>query len=123
MNNTAKLGAILPALLNPATAVIGVGIGLLWLLSEDEETADQPDAATVGDALTVGTEVGATAVAEPLLAVGSQPHTDVSDPRDTAPVAISDVEQKELIRKTMSELGKRSAAARAKRKAQMLEQS
>jgi hypothetical protein len=119
MKNTVKFGAILPALLNPATAVVGVGLGLLWLLSadDDEETAAQADVPSVGAAFPDGSEVAGTNVTEPLLAVESQPDTVAPEAHETAPVEISDAEQKEMIRKTMSELGKRSAAARAKKKA------
>jgi hypothetical protein len=125
MNNTVKLGANLPALLNPATAVIGVGFGLLWLLSsdDDDETAAQADVATIDAAIPDGTEVGATTVVEPLLTVESQPHKDALEPRETEPAAISEAEQKEMIRKTMSELGKRSAATRAKKRAMQYERN
>lgn len=125
MNNTVKLGAILPVLLNPATAVIGVGLGLMWLLSadDDEETAAQVDVATTGAILPDGKEVAATDLTEPLPALENQTHTVATEPYETAPTAISEAEQKEMIRKTMSELGKRSAAARAKKKAGLLEQA
>ena len=36
--HNAKLGLMLPAILNPATAaVVGIGLGLLWLLRDDEQ--------------------------------------------------------------------------------------
>jgi hypothetical protein len=118
MNNTAKLGAILPALLNPATAVIGVGLGLLWLLSsdDDEETDAQADVPTVGVALPDGNKVAATDLTKPRPTVENRPDTVALELCDAAPAAISEAVQKEMIRKTMSELGKRSAAARAKKK-------
>ena len=121
MNNTVKIGAILPVLLNPATAVIGIGLGVLWLLSDDdnEETAAQVDVATTGAILPDGKDVAATNVTEPLPTVERQPDTVARETSETIPDAV----QKEMIRKTMSELGKRSAAARAKKKAWLLEQS
>jgi hypothetical protein len=76
MNNTEKLGAILPALLNPATAVVGVGLGLLWLLSsegDDEETDAQADVPTVGVALPDGNKVAATDLTKPLPTVENRP--------------------------------------------------
>jgi hypothetical protein len=99
MNNTVKLGAILPALLNPATAVIGVGIGLLWLLSDDddEETGGHADVPTVGDALLDGTEVAVTTVVEPLPTVEKKPDTAAPKTSETMP----DADQKEMIRKTI----------------------
>jgi hypothetical protein len=36
--NTAKLGLFIPALLNPVTlAAVGIRLGLMWLLRDDEE--------------------------------------------------------------------------------------
>jgi hypothetical protein len=36
--NTAKLGLFIPALLNPVTrAAVGIGLGLLWLLRDEEQ--------------------------------------------------------------------------------------
>lgn len=122
MNNTAKLGLLLPAILNPATAVIGIGFGLLWLLrdDEDETTVDpepikraQPVVRTVVEPLPAVELIAAAPLAEPL-ETGTVTVETVSEP---TPTAISEVDQSEMIRKAMSELGKRSAAARAMKRA------
>jgi hypothetical protein len=45
--HNAKLGLMLPAILNPATAaVVGIGLGLLWLLRDDEREAAVDDVPT-----------------------------------------------------------------------------
>jgi hypothetical protein len=110
MNNTVKLSAILPALLNPATAVIGVGLGLLWWLryDDEDEATVQADVVTARAMLTDDIELAATNPTKPLPTVEKKPDTDAMEPRETAPAAIFEAEQKEMIRKTMSELGKRS---------------
>jgi hypothetical protein len=42
--HNAKLGLMLPAILNPATAAaVGIGLGLLWLLRDDEQEATVDD--------------------------------------------------------------------------------
>ncbi|MFT5629685.1 MAG: hypothetical protein ACI9HB_000847 [Gammaproteobacteria bacterium] len=127
--NTAKLGFLLPVVLNPATAAaVGIGLGLLWLLRDDEEEATveavplKPPMSAVG------------AVVEPLPAVEQNEVQPVYEPSNdaiemekaevapetlkTLPATISKPVQSEIIRKAMSELGKRSAAARAQKKAQ-----
>ena len=122
----AKLSLILPAVLNPATAaLVGIGliaVGLYRMLPDDEEDA------SVGVLPVNGSKQAAETVKTRLSAV--QPcQTQISDEpaaeaRETAnaniaiaSATISDSDQGEIIRKAMSELGKRSAAARAKKKA------
>ena len=125
--NTAKLGLLLPVVLNPATAaVVGIGLGLLWLLRDDEEEA------TVEAVPNKLTQLAVRTVEKPLPAVEQsevqpvyEPSNDAMETVETAPetletppAAISKPDQSEMIRKAMSELGKRSAAARAKKKAE-----
>jgi hypothetical protein len=105
--HNAKLGLILPAILNPATAaVVGIGLGLLWLLRDDEQEA------TVDDMPIKLPSSAVTAVEQPVLAVDQRPSEPAPEAYDP------EVDQKEAIRATMSELGKRSAMARAKKKAE-----
>lgn len=112
MNNTAKLGLLLPAVLNPATAAVGIGLGLFWLFREDEDEDEAsvelakikrlppPKQTAVKRLATVERDVGEAKASEAM------------------PAPVPDADQKEIIRSAMSELGKRSAAARAKRKAE-----
>ncbi len=131
MNNTTKLGLLLPAVLNPATAAIvgiaAIAVGLYRMLPDDGEEA------TVDAVAANGPEGAVPTVETPLEAVEegevAQVSELLSEAPSTAPVALktdetptSDLEQSEVIRKAMSELGKRSAAARAKKKAEVEEQ-
>jgi hypothetical protein len=108
--HNAKLGLMLPAILNPATAaVVGIGLGLLWLLGDDEQEG------TVAD---VPIKLPSSAVAvQPVRAVDPRPCESTLEAYDAEIVPIPEADQKEAIRSTMSELGKRSAIARAKKKA------
>jgi hypothetical protein len=128
--NHAKLGFILPAVLNPATAaVVGIGLialGLYRLLDDDEEEATV-DAAPINGpeqaVLTVETRLPAVELSgiQPVYEPSNdaqQPAGTVPETLETPPAAISEADQSEMIRKAMSELGKRSAAARAKKKAE-----
>lgn len=104
-----SIGAALPLLLNPATLCV-VAIGALgWKiynqLLEDEED-DSPAVPTLQ------TNSQATAQLETA--------TKASEEVETCPNSderADDEERNQIIRQAMSELGKRSAAARAKRKA------
>jgi hypothetical protein len=131
MNNTTKLGLLLPAVLNPATAAIvgiaAIAVGLYRMLPDDGEEA------TVDAVAANGPEGAVPTVEPPLEAVEvgevAQVSELLSEAQSTAPVALktdetptSDLGQSEVIRKAMSELGKRSAAARAKKKAEREEQ-
>jgi hypothetical protein len=127
MNDTAKLGAILPAILNPATAVIGIGLGLLWLLSDDddEEGGDKVNLVTVRETSPNRPAMVMPAAVKPLTSVETQPEEIVLEASEPAsPTSMtSEADQNEMIRNAMSELGKRSAAARAKKKAEHVEHS
>lgn len=111
--NNAKLGFLMPVVLNPATAaVVGIGLGLLWLLRYDEK--DAPADAVPIDLLTPAV----LTVAEPLPAVKNLPMKVEIVATGAAHTAISKPDQKEMILNAVSELGRRSAAARAKKKAE-----
>jgi hypothetical protein len=111
--NTTKLGFLLPVLLNPATAaVVGIGLGLLWLLRDDEEEATV-DAAPINRA-----KPTARTDAQRVPAVEVLPDKIVPEAREAVPAGTLEAAQKEIIRTAMSELGKRSAAARAIKKAE-----
>jgi hypothetical protein len=130
--HTAKLALLLPTVLNPATvavAVVGIGliaVGLLRWLGDDEEEPTVVAVQLSAPKSAVGT------VVEPLPAVELsedkrvyEPYNDAMEAVETAPetlatprAAITEAEQSEMIRKAMSELGKRSAVARAEKKAQ-----
>lgn len=112
MNNTAKLGILLPTVLNPATAAFGIGLGLLWLLRDDE------DEATVEPVKIKRLPPPAQTAAKPLPTVEALVEQVVPVTDQAVPAPIPDTDQKEMIRSAMSELGKRSAAARAKKKAE-----
>lgn len=139
MNGTRTgLGVMAPALLNPGTATIIavglVGYGLIKLLSEDEEDEGHEDANGSVEPQernsTVGT-VEAT-VDMPLGNHLEQPPVVTDAPLQTLQEAVaerfdtaqeetklpqeSDAARQEMIRQYMSELGKRSAAARAKKR-------
>lgn len=123
--NTAKLGFLLPVVLNPATAAaVGIGLGLLWLLRDDEEeaTVDAVPIKQTKPIQTVGRRLPTAELIEYRLSKPSddvsQPDVTASEARATAPAPTSEADQREMIRKAMSELGKRSAAARATKKSE-----
>jgi hypothetical protein len=122
MNNSAKLGLLMPAVLNPATAaVIGIAaiaVGIYRMLPDDEKEA------TVGVVSSHASKQLTPTVEARLPAVeldDVQRKCELSgDAHETAPAKpLSDDDQSAMIRKTMSELGKRSAVARAKKKADL----
>jgi len=116
--NNAKLGLLLPAILNPAVAAaFGIGIvavGLYRLLPDDDEGA------TVEDVPSDGRKLALPVTKQPVPTVEvnevQRVHVPSNEPLQTAPVATDEPDQGEMIRKAMSELGKRSAAARAEKK-------
>lgn len=123
----AKLGLILPAVLNPATAaVLGIGliaVGLYRMLPDDDEGA------TASALPSNGPQPVATTAKPQLPAVDKsdvvRPRQPSNDEKTTVDVDFElalasppEADQRETIRKAMSALGKRSAAARAKKKAQ-----
>lgn len=116
--NNAKLGLLLPAILNPAVAAaLGIGIvvvGLYRLLPDDDEDANVEDVPSDGPKVAIPV-IKPTA---PTVEVNEAQQVDVPsiEPLQADDVAI-EPGQSEMIRKAMSELGKRSAAARAKKKA------
>jgi hypothetical protein len=108
--HNAKLGLMLPAILNPATtAVVGIGLGLLWLLRDDEQDATDDDEPIKLPSSAV------TAVVKPVRAVDPRPCELTLEGDDAEIVPMSKANQKEAIRSAMSELGKPSAMARAKK--------
>jgi hypothetical protein len=111
--HNAKLGLMLPAIINPATAaVVGIGLGLLWLLRDDEQDATD-------DAVPIKLPSSAvTPVVQPVRAVDPRPCEPTLEAYDAEIVPIPEANQKAAIRSAMSELGKRSAMARAKKKAE-----
>jgi len=118
--NNAKLGLLLPAILNPAVAAaLGIGIvavGLYRLLPDDDEDA------TVEEMPSNDPEMAIPVTKQPVPTVEMnevQPvHVPSDEPLQTVPVATYEADESEIIRKAMSELGKRSAAARARKKAE-----
>jgi len=118
--NNAKLGLLLPAILNPAVAAaLGIGVlavGLYRLLPDSDEDA------TVEGVPSDCPKVAIPAVRHPVptVEVNEVQQVDVpsNEPLQTVPVATDEADQAEMIRKAMSELGKRSAAARARKKAE-----
>ena len=104
---------MLPAIINPATAaVVGIGLGFLWLFRDDEQDATD-------DAVPIKLPSSAvTPVVQPVRAVDPRPCEPTLEAYDAEIVPIPEANQKEAIRSAMSELGKRSAMARAKKKAE-----
>lgn len=127
MNNTAKLGLLTPALLNPATAALvgiaAIAVGIYRILPDDDEEATVEGAAINRSKEAIPTVEAALPAVE---GGKGAPVSELSnEAQHTAPMALErattqtpDPDQSEMIRKTMSELGKRSAAARARKKAQ-----
>jgi hypothetical protein len=118
--NNAKLGLLLPAFLNPAVAAaLGIGIiavGLYRLLPDDDEEE------TVDDVPSDDPKAALPAVRQPVPTVEvnevQQVAVPSNEPLQTVPAATDEADESEIIRKAMSELGKRSAAARARKKAE-----
>jgi hypothetical protein len=121
---TTGLAFMLPAALNPAVAAaigIGlVGIGIYRLLGDDDENREPEELPKPSPSV-------ASTVAD-LISDNSQPTPTVSlernqqDGPQLADLHQQDVDRddvkKKIIREAMSELGKRSAAARARKKAE-----
>lgn len=126
-SNRSGLGLFLPALFNPTVAAalgLGVlGVGLYRLLADEEDEAK-------GDELTVsrgksdrrseeGRELLAASVPETNAACEEEERAGCED-ATVASHAEDELDQsKELIRQAMSELGKRSAAARARKRVEV----
>ena len=109
--NNAKLGLLLPAILNPAVAAaLGIGIvavGLYRLLPDDGEDA------TVDDVPSVDPKLDIPVTKQPVPTVEVNEVKRVNVPSNGAlqtDDAALEADQSEMIRKAMSELGKRSAA-------------
>jgi hypothetical protein len=124
----AGIGAAIPLLFNPGAlgvvAIGAVGWGLFKLLRDDEEDGCNEPSDTVQEP-PAKTQV-ATIAAYRTTLVDSQKTTQletVLNPNEEAETPSKsgecdeDAERSLMIRQAMSELGKRSAAARAKRKA------
>jgi hypothetical protein len=119
-SKTTGLGLLLPAALNPALAVtLGVGVigfGIYRLLGDNEE-CEKPKALPEPSP-TVGTVVedliSDDANSVETVAVVELPQTADFDQHG----ADQDDTKQKMIRDAMSELGKRSAAARARKKAE-----
>lgn len=121
---TTGLGLLLPAALNPAVAAaIGIGIvgfGIYRLLGDDDEKLEAvvlPEplpsvASTVAGVISDTSKLERTVCLEQSKQDGAQ-RADL----DQQDVGGDDVKKK-MIREAMSELGKRSAAARARKKAE-----
>lgn len=125
----AGVAAALPFLLNPATvgvvAIGAVGWGLYTLLRDE---GDEEDSENAGMGIANPNKISPapkinTVEAKPEeLQVSSQPAEPAESCLDAAGHSeafegANAVDQKEIVRQAMSELGKRSAAARARRKA------
>lgn len=127
----AGIAASLPFLLNPATvglvAIGAVGWGLCQLLGDDEEVSE--DVGPTSDVPQKSTEPFETdagiAVQEAVCVdAGTEAFSDTCSDNEgeTASKECNDeAKQREIVRQAMSELGKRSAAARARRKAAVSE--
>lgn len=117
MNTTSNMKLLLPAVLNPATAaIVGLGIGLLWLLRDTEKEGEGSKSATVLPTKTMN--AAKAAASQPLPTSESRMDKESQTGNQIVPSAKSESDPNETIRKAMSELGKRSAAARAKKKAE-----
>lgn len=117
MNTTSNMKLLLPAVLSPATAaIVGLGIGLLWLLRDTEMEEERFKSAAVLPTKTIGADKAAASHPFPAGESGGSVDSQTED--QAIPSANSDLDHQETIRKAMSELGKRSAVARAKKKAE-----
>ncbi|WP_368344814.1 hypothetical protein [Pelagovum sp. HNIBRBA483] len=126
-SNRSGLGLFLPALFNPTVAaavglgVIGVGLYRLLADDEDEVAGDRPTASSeeTDGCSEERREILAASVVETHVAreeaeqVGREDASEVSYSKDALD------QSKELIRQAMSELGKRSAAARARKRVEV----
>tara|TARA_B110000908_G_scaffold99790_1_gene117822 strand:+ start:715 stop:966 length:252 start_codon:yes stop_codon:yes gene_type:complete len=83
---------MLPAILNPATAaVVGIGLGLLWLLRDDEQETTV-DAAPIKRA-----KPTARTDAQRVPAVETLPDKIVPEVREAVPAGTLEAAQKEMI--------------------------
>lgn len=140
-SNTGKslLPGLAPLLANPTTlTVLGIGAAgwviLKWLFEDDEDDSE-PTPPNGSEPSLEPLEAGLSTVenplgvrdAPPLRAVEPGGGPEVGQPLEEAPDTLGeplatlgreegDMDKSELIRQAMSELGKRSAAARARRK-------
>lgn len=133
------LGGLLPFITNPATlAIIGIGaVGLTVydiLTDQKDDKGDGSEPQNNGyepliEPLDDGLAAVAGTVPKPLktdrstapatvhsTGKGSFPTVGIDRQEEEVETATPEAEKKELIRQAMSELGKRSAAARAKKK-------
>lgn len=142
MNKTASFGGLLALISNPAIlAVVGIGAVVLTVMemfSEDDDEQDDGSGAVPHGSIpfpepfkSTGLIVPATVV-EPfetaVATVEQTVHSSVEDwqaaegpgngstDQQQNDIVSEEAAKKELIRQAMSELGKRSAAARAKKK-------
>jgi hypothetical protein len=137
--NTQKtgFGFLLPALMNPATATVlavgVVGYGLLKLLSDEEKDEDKPSMnrstenrepknPAIQSRIAHRVKPNKPEQVPPELAVERIDTTAVIKPNTTIAEPFNhqtterETDRSELIRQYMSELGKRSAVARAKKR-------
>ncbi len=127
-----SIGAAVPFLFNPATlglvALGAIGWGICNLLREDEEGGCDEPSGTVQKSPTKPqvAKVEATRTSQDGSQATAQLETafkasDEAEAPSTFDESADDAERSQIIRQAMSELGKRSAAARAKRKAAAFE--
>jgi hypothetical protein len=115
---TTGLAFMLRAALNPAVAA-AIGIGIYRLLGDDDENREPEELPKPSPSV--------ASTVEDLISDNSQPMPTVSLERNQQDVPqLADLHQqdvdrddvkKKILREAMSELGKRSAAARARKKA------
>jgi hypothetical protein len=135
MNMNAKstgLGLMLPVVLNPAVAaVIGiglVGLGIYRLLDDEDEVcaSEASDESSIGELVECSdtAELAAGHENSDCLASADAVSLDKSPADVPANAALGqqdadrEADKQKIIREAMSELGKRSAAARARKKAE-----
>ncbi|MBD3676964.1 MAG: hypothetical protein HUJ27_01010 [Rhodobacteraceae bacterium] len=116
-NQNSGIGLLVTALLNPAVgAAVGIGLlgfGVYKLLSDDEELQNGDEFGS-SDISLLGT--GGPTTTESL----EKPNTSARDAEVSGTQKnglLSEAQKKDMIRRVMSELGKRSAAERARRRA------
>ena len=116
----AGLTTALPFLLNPATlgiAVIGVaGWGLYNLLQDDEEKDALASKQDNKPPIKRSPQPEVAPQVEMAASIDTAPLGELSQDATSKNLADPEAERRELVRQAMSELGKRSAAARAKKK-------